>query len=61
MAFEKKVPARLFGIHSDELVYVCLQMMPMGWASSVGIIQILFKEFRVQILHGRAVVGGKGR
>ena len=52
MAFEKRVPARLFGFNSDELVYVCLQMMPMGWAASAGIIQ----NFLRNIVHKSCMV-----
>ena len=40
MAFEKSVPASLFGRRSDELVFVGLQMVPMGWALAVGIIHL---------------------
>lgn len=45
MAFEKRVPARLLERNSDKLVLVGLQMAPMRWALSVGLIQNVLRRF----------------
>ena len=47
--YEKQVPASVLGMSGDQMVYVALRTIPMGWLSAVGIVQeaIRFLAFSV--------------
>ena len=43
-AFAKKVSARVFGGHRDEMVYVGMSVVPMGWINSVALMQTVVRS-----------------
>ena len=45
-AFAKKVSARVFGGHRDEMVYVGMSVVPMGWINSVALTQTVAWSLR---------------
>ena len=44
MAFEKKVYARVFGGAPGTMVYAAMAVLPMGWISSVAVIQSIVRS-----------------
>ena len=47
--YQKQVPGTILGLATDDLVYVSLRTVPMGWISAVGVVQaairyVAFKE-----------------
>eukprot|EP00435_Cladocopium_sp_Y103_P025243 s2315_g6.t1 len=44
MAFEKKVSAEVFGGAPGKMVYAAMSVLPMGWISSVAVIQTIVRS-----------------
>eukprot|EP00435_Cladocopium_sp_Y103_P063900 s82_g25.t1 len=44
MAFEKKVSAAVFGGAPGKMVYAAMSVLPMGWVSSVAVIQTIVRS-----------------
>ena len=44
MAFEKQVDARVFGGALGTMVYAAMAVLPMGWISSVAVIQSIVRS-----------------
>jgi hypothetical protein len=44
-AFEKRVPASAFGRDANELVYVSMRAVPMGWLGAVDLMQCMARRF----------------
>ena len=47
--YEKKVPSRCLGGQSDELVFVALRTIPMGWLSAVGVVQFAIRHLAFEV------------
>eukprot|EP00438_Fugacium_kawagutii_P024080 Skav212943 [mRNA] locus=scaffold374:499856:502796:- [translate_table: standard] len=53
--YQKQVRGRVLGLESDELVYVSLRTVPMGWISAVGVVQR-----RTRSIQGGELMGEEG-
>lgn len=47
--YEKRVPSRVLGGNSEEMVYVALRTIPMGWLSAVGVVQFAIRHLAFEV------------